>query len=64
MNPKICIDYIVSDTEKYKDLLLQNAIEDAMHKVKILTKAINLELRDIVLIIHGMMLMSHLILLM
>ena len=48
LNPEISIEYTVKDTEKYKDLLLKNAIKDSMHKAKILTEAANVELGDIV----------------
>ena len=48
ITPEISIEYTVSDSEKHKDQLLKNAIEDSKHKAEVLAHAANVKLGDIV----------------
>ena len=47
LDPKFKISYTIKDKEKSKNELLENAVKDAMEKVKVLAKASDVCLKDI-----------------
>ena len=54
-NPKFDISFEVSDTENAKNILLKNAIKDAMNKAKIISEASNVKLGEIITIDYSFM---------